>query len=164
MRAAEIIQRHLLLTWVLSGLVAGATLGLVWPVKVPPPGSQRVPEWAPPRGLDDLRPSEKEFASARDAPAWGGAAGSAPGVKLTVWRLAGIISDPFLAALVISGTSTDAQRIRIGGSLPDGGVIKQIAASGVVYALEGCRYGRDLYAPAVSVVQGSCDPGAPVKN
>ncbi|MDI1254201.1 hypothetical protein [Thermomonas sp.] len=164
MRAAEIIQRHPLLTWALSGLVAGATLGLVWPVIVPAPGSQRLQQWKPPQGLDDLRPSEKEFATARDAPVWGGAAGSEPGVKRTVWRLAGIISDPFLAALVFSGTSTDAQRIRIGGSLPDGGVIKQIAASGVVYALDGCSYGRDLYAPAESAVQGSCDPGAPVKN
>ncbi len=164
MRVAEIIQTHPLLTWALAGLVAGAMLGLVWPVNVPPPDSRRVQVWSPPPGLTDLRPSEKEFASARDAPVWGGAAGSAAGVKLTVWRLAGIITDPFPAALVFSDTSKDAQRIRIGGSLPDGGVIKQIATSGVVYALEGCTYGRDLYAPAESAVQGSCEPGAPVKN
>lgn len=164
MQLAEVIQRRPLLVWALAGLVVGATLGLLWPVNVPSLGAQRVQEWAPPSGLNDLRPSEKEFAVARDAAVWGGAGGGALGVKPTVWRLAGIISDPFPAALVFAGTATDAQRIGIGGSLPDGGVIKQIAASGVVYALEGCTYGRDLYAPAEAAVQGSCDPVAPVEN
>lgn len=166
MQFAEIIQRRPLLVWALAGLVVGATLGLVWPVNVPSLSTQRVQEWALPAGLNDLRSSEKEFATARDAAVWGGGGGGggAPGVKPTVWRLAGIISDPFPTALVFAGTATDAQRIRIGGSLPDGGVIKQIAASGVVYALEGCTYGRDLYAPAEAAVQGSCDPVAPVEN
>ncbi len=164
MLLAELIQRRPLVVWSLAGLVVGAIVGLAWPVNVPPPDAQRMQQWAPPGALDKLRPSEKEFSTVRDAPAWGGGSAGVPGVKLTVWRLAGIISDPFPAALVFSGNATDAQRIRVGGSLPDGGVIKQIASSGVVYALEGCNYGRDLYAPAESAVQGSCDPSPAVKN
>ena len=164
MQFAELLQRRPLLVWGLAGLVVGTALGLAWPVNVPSLGEQHAQEWAPPAGLNDLRSSEKDFSAARDSAVWGTAAGNAAGVKRTVWRLAGIISDPFPAALVFAGTATDAQRIRIGGSLPDGGVIKQIAASGVVYALDGCTYGRDLYAPVESAVQGSCDPGAPVEN
>ncbi|MEO5962324.1 MAG: hypothetical protein ABIO75_08750 [Thermomonas sp.] len=133
-------------------------------MNVPPPGSQHVQDWTSPPGLDDLRPTEKEFSTVRDAPVWGGLAGSAPGVKRTVWRLAGIISDPFPAALVFSDKPTDVKRVLIGETLPDGGVIKQIATSGLVYSLEGCNYGRDLYAPAESAAKGSCDPGGPVKN
>ena len=164
MRPVEMIHAHPLLVSALAGLLVGAMLGLLWPVIVPPPDTQRVQGWVPPRGLDDLRPSEKEFATARDAPVWGGAAATAPGIKRTVWRLAGIIADPFPAALVLSGTPTDAQRIRVGGALPDGGVIKQIAASGVTYAREGCIYERNLYAPAESAAAGSCDPAAPAEN
>ncbi|MGV8942519.1 MAG: hypothetical protein ACOH1S_00280 [Thermomonas sp.] len=164
MRLAELIQRDPLLIWGLAGLVTGAALGLGWPVSVPPSGSQHVQQWTPPPTLADLRATEKEFSTARDAPVWGGAAGSAAGVKPTVWRLAGIITHPFPAALVFSGEPTDVVQIRIGESLPDGGVIKEIAASGVVYALEGCNYGRDLYAPTESAIKGSCDPASPVKN
>lgn len=167
MRIAELIQVHPLLVSALAGLLAGTALGLAWPVAVPPLDSQQTQEWSPPRGLDDLRPSEQEFATARDAPIWGGPAGTAGAagdVKRTVWRLAGIIADPFPAALVLSGTATDAQRIRVGESLPDGGVIKQIADSGVRYAREGCTYERNLYAPAESADEGSCSPAVPVEN
>lgn len=164
MRPAEVFQRHPLAASAMAGLLAGAVLGLLWPVNVPPPDVKRVQQWAPLPSLKDLRPSEKEFASARDASVWGGGAGAAPGVKRTVWRLAGIISDPFPAALVFSATPKDAQRVRIGGSLPDGGVITRIAKSGVVYSLDGCSYGRDLYDPAESEVEGSCEPGASVQK
>lgn len=145
------------------GLLAGVALGLSWPVTVPTSKQARAETWLSPPGLEDARPLESEFSAVRDAPIWGELADSG-GVKHAAWQLAGIIADPEPAALVLAEGSTEAKRVRVGESLPDGAVVRQIMNSSVGYDREGCAYQRLLYGPGEAADNSSCDPGAkPVK-
>lgn len=160
MRALDWLQAQPLQAAAVLGLLAGIGLGLAWPVTVPDPEKQRTGVWLAPARLAHARPLESEFSAVRNAPIWGDSAMGASGVKRAAWRLAGIIADPLPAALVLSDGSTDSHRVRVGGSLPDGGVIKQIMASSVSYVREGCTYERLLYGPVDPAENQACDPNA----
>ena len=161
MRLADWIHAQPVGASALLGLVAGIGLGLLWPVNIPPAHRQHAEAWTDPPGLATARPIESEFSSVRDAPIWGDAAAT-PGTKRSTWRLTGIIADPLPAALVLSDGSTEVKRVRAGGALPDGGVVKQITASGVSYVREGCTYERLLYGLGESAETQACAPGAQV--
>ena len=156
MPIADWIQSRPLRTAGLLGLLVGTALGLAWPVSVPAPGKQRGETWAAPSGLDQVRPREIEFSTVRDAPIWGGAMVGTEAVKRAVWLLAGIIDDPLPAAIIISAGSKESKRVRVGGTLPDGGVVKKISTSGLTYTVDGCTFERLLYGPAEPVGNGSC--------
>ncbi len=144
----------------LLGAVLGTVLGLAWPVVVPPAQTGRGDAWTVPPGLDVARPRESEFAAVRNAPAWGGGSAASGVAKSAVWQLTGIIADPSPAAIVLPEGSSDAKRLRVGDSLPDGGKIEQVLASGVIFARDGCTYERLLYGPAVPAENEPCELGA----
>lgn len=161
MRPVEWLQGEPLAAAGLAGLLLGVVIGLLWPVQVPAAHRQRVEAWTAPVGLSTARPMEREFTAVRDAPIWGESAAVA-GTKRSMWRLTGIIADPLPAALVLSDGSTEVRRVLAGGALPDGGVVKQITASGVSYVREGCTYERLLYGLGESADTKACAPGAQV--
>ncbi len=163
MRLVEWAQARPLAAAAGLGLLLGAIAGFAWPVTVPPVDRKSVEVWQLPAGLAAARGFEKEFSTIRDAPIWGNTTNglNGPGAdKQTVWRLTGIIADPSPAALVISEGSTDAKRLRIGGALPDSGVIREITSSSVVFERGGCVYERLLYGPVLPEENAPCDPGA----
>ena len=161
MRPVEWLQAEPLAAAGMLGLLLGVVLGLLWPIEVPPAHRQRAEAWTAPAGLNTARPLEREFTTVRGAQIWGDDAAVA-GTKRSMWRLTGIIADPLPAALVLSDGSTDVKRVRAGGALPDGGVVKQITASGVSYVREGCTYERLLYGLGESAETKACASGAQV--
>ncbi|MGI8559868.1 MAG: hypothetical protein ACR2J7_00195 [Luteimonas sp.] len=161
MRPVEWVQAHPLFASALLGLLTGVALGLAWRIDVPAPDPQRDQSWAPPLGLDGMALNEAEFTMVSDAQIWGDTAAGPEGVKTAVWHLAGIIADPFPAALVMSAGVAEAKRIRVGAALPDGGVVKQILDSSLLYVRDGCEYELLLYAAAEIRENETCDPSVP---
>lgn len=159
MRLADLVLARPLGAAALLGLLTGIAFGIAWPIRVPAPERVHADTWAAPVGLRDARLRESEFSAVRDSAMWAGAAGGSGAVKRATWLLAGIIADPVPEALVIPDGSKDAKRVRVGESLPGGGVVKEILSSGVTYSLEGCTYERLLYGPAESVDNKVCNPG-----
>lgn len=158
MRLADWARAHPFETAGILGLALGAGLGLLWPVKVPPASQREAESWAPPAGLEAMRPKESEFTTVRDAPIWGSA--GAPGAKSgdaarATWRLTGIIEAPWPAVLVQVAGEARVTPVRVGEQLPDGAQVKRILEGGVRYTREGCTYDRMLYA-AVEVPDGTC--------
>lgn len=157
MRLADWARAHSFQTAGILGLVLGSILGLVWPVKVPPASQREAESWAPPEGLEAMRPKESEFTSVRDAPIWGsaGAPGNSGDPARATWRLTGIIEAPWPAVLVQVAGEAKVAPVRVGEQLPDGAEVKRILDGGVRYTREGCTYDRMLYA-AVEVPDEAC--------
>lgn len=157
MRWSEWVRAHPFGSSLVGGLLAGCIAGLLWPIVVPPPGTQAQDAWVAPARLAAVQPKEAEFTRVRDARIWGegnvAAAGS--GAAATQWRLVAIIAGPSPVAMVAHDRERELKRVAIGQSLPDGGVVREVTADGLVYEREGCRYERILYAAAEAVV-GSC--------
>lgn len=146
----------------LAGLAFGCLVGFAWPIDIPPAGSTPADQWQRPAELAHARGKESEFSAVRDAPIWGlNAPGlnGAPVDKKTVWRLTGIIADPAPGALVIQDGSAEMSRLRVGAALPDGGIIKEITSSSVVFERTGCVYERLLYGPVLAEENAPCNPG-----
>lgn len=160
MRPVEWVQAQPLMAAGVVGLLVGVVLGLAWPVTVPMLEKGRTDAWVAPPGLEAARPRESEFIAVRDAPIWGDAAGEAPGIKRAPWRLTGIIADPLPAVVVLSEGSMQAKRIRVGETLPDGGVVKQIMTSSLSFVREGCTYERLLYGPVEPAENQPCNQDA----
>ncbi len=163
MRAVEWTQQQPTQAAAVFGLVVGAIVGFTWPIGVPATEQSRGDAWQRPAELANARGDEKEFGQLRDAPIWGDSALGVNGAaidKKTMWRLTGIIADPSLAALVILEGAAEAKRVYAGGALPDGGVIKEISASSVVFERGGCVYERLLYGAVLPEENAPCNPGA----
>ena len=159
MRPAEWLRARPLQGAAALGVAVGVVVGLAWPITVPATRQTHAEAWLSPAGLDATRPGESEFSTVRDAPIWGELT-EVGGVQRAAWQLAGIIADPVPAALVLAQGATQAKRVRVGESLPDGGVVRQIMNSGVAYEREGCVYQRLLYGPGEAAENPSCAPGA----
>ena len=163
MRPIDWARRHPLPAAALLGLGLGTVVGLAMPIRASAPDDAGKAEWTLPSPASLARFDEAQFARVRTAPAWGAAAAGPEAAKAASWRLAGIITRPVPAALVMAAGSKSAVRVRAGDVLPDGGKVLQVTPRAIVFERDGCRQERALYT-AVAEPAGGCSPPAAAAN
>ena len=160
----DLIRRRPWTSAVAGGLLAGAAIGLATP---PPPADS----WSPDSGAWELptpavveRVDPDSLGQVRRAPFWdagAGADGGPAGTRAALWRLAGIITDPRIAALV-AADGAKVVALGVGDALPDGATIVSIQPGEINYERAGCRFMRKLYETAEHA--GECAGGAPANE
>ena len=156
-------------TWVVlaAATVVGVAAGAAWP---PPPLSKLTAGddgWSLPSAADILRHVPQDMAAVTNGMRWKGDAGSgeASGEK-TTWRLAGIVNEAGPAILVMTPDKPgQAQRIEIGGSLPDGSLLLTAGGDQASTKRDACITTYQLFhAQPVEKSNGCEEPEAPAQG
>src|SRR3546814_6971168 len=144
MALVESLRTRPLLVFALLGALVGSSLGLLR--SIAPAASERSSAelaWQLPPISVVSRFDERQFAAVQKRNIWGNdavssARGSGPdGKPVLPWQLTGIILEPVPMALVLTDGSTTVSRVAVGETLPDGGVLRAVAATHITCDSEG---------------------------
>ena len=146
-------------SWLYLGgaLALGIIAGAAWPPPPLPKLNERVNEWSLPPAQDLLRHVPQDMAALTSGVRWLGDAGGTSG-ETSVWRLAGIVHDAGPAILVMSADSPDkAQRVGIGGRLPDGSVLQSVEGDRAFTSRDNCIKSYQLFQAKVVAKSDGCE-------
>lgn len=144
-----ITRRHML--YLVSALVAGLIIGAAWPPATSSQNKAAKGEWRLPGADTITRHNPRDMAAVTAGVRWGGE-GKASGDKVVTpgtWRLVGILRDDGLTALVMPpDASTEATRVAIGDTLPDGSKLVAIKGDTISTENDSCRTTYQMFLPA----------------
>lgn len=133
-----ILRRHKLWMGALAALAIGLIAGAAWPPPPLPKLAASADNWSLPAATDLARHVPQDMAAVTANLRWKGDVGGTPDER-TSWRLAGIVHEAGPAILVMTPDSKDkAQRIEIGGTLPDGSVLQSVQADRAATRRDNC--------------------------
>lgn len=148
--------------YLVGAITAGIVGGFAWPPPPLPKAMDDTSIWTLPAATDIARHVPQDLATVTSDMRWNGEAGSLLGEK-SAWRLAGIIQDNGPAILVMTPDSNDkAQRVAIGGALPDGSVLQSVEGDQAFTKNDSCITTYQLFqADAVARSNGCEELDAP---
>ena len=165
MPSLDLLQRHLLVTAAIAGLLLGGVIGLFFPIRAAAPPKVGNEAWALPTIAETKRFHDDDYGSLRTARFWKTVA--TPGQRGTPkldWKLTAIITRPRpMAAIdrigsaprVDRGASPASHLIAVGGELPDGSTLVRLTRDSVWFEKDGCVRERRLYR-AVTPENNAC--------
>ncbi len=140
-----------------GALTLGIITGAAWPPPPLPKLNDRANEWSLPPAQDLLRHVPQDMAALTRGVRWLGDAGGISGEKSS-WRLAGIVHDSGPAILVMAPDSPGkAQRVAIGGTLPDGSVLQSVDGDRAFTRRDNCIKTYQLFQAKVVGQSEGCE-------
>lgn len=142
-------RRHML--YLGCALTAGLIIGIAWPPATPSPSKALQGEWSLPNQDAISRHNPRDLATVTADIKWGSEAkaGNDKVATAGAWRLVGILRDSGLTALVMPpDASTEATRVAIGETLPDGSTLVAIKGDTVTTENHSCRTTYQMFLPA----------------
>lgn len=142
-------RRHLL--YLICALAAGLTIGVAWPPASSTQSKISKSKWSLPGPDTITRHNPRDMAAVTATVTWGNDS-KAGGDKIAApgsWRLVGILRDSGLTALIMpANATTEATRVAIGESLPDGSKLVAIEGDTVSTEHDSCRTTYQMFLPA----------------
>jgi hypothetical protein len=155
MALVDLLQRKPMPVAVVAGAIVGAVVGLFLPIRAADPPKAEEATWSLPNAQTLKRFSDNTFQSVRNAKFWGdllmpGQHGNEK--KQATWSLTGIVTRP-LIQVSVSEAGKQGQPVqtwvRIGGKLPDGGVLDAVTRDRIWFTKDGCKRVKSLYQNSV---------------
>lgn len=155
-----IVRRYWL--YMVGALALGILAGAAWPPPPLPKLDTRANAWSLPPAEDMLRHVPQDMGALASGIRWLGDAGGISG-EASAWRLAGIVHDAGPAILVMTAESPDkAQRVAIGGRLPDGTILQSVDGDRAFTRRDNCITSYQLFhATLVDKSDGCEEPEVP---
>lgn len=148
-------------------VLAAAAVGMAAGALVPPPraeaGAAAPADWALPPASVLSRVREAEVGAVRSARIVGEAqAATGAGVKPAAWKLTGIMVRPVPAALIQAEGTPPLRAVRVGETLPGGGVVLAVSTTRIRFKRDACVFERALYSAADTTQDPKCSvPASP---